>query len=241
MPCSEGLRRSRASRHSARRPAPVWQPGVVRLVCGAGSPRRDPTKPASPAQFPPRYRGQLLGTVDRPRLGDSGQWWFVHIGGDIPTCHLMGRVLDWERVGIEAKHVIIRPAETDWTRQMRQHLDAEHRAFKIKNFGPRPQGSTSIERLDSLLEQTVEIQRLASQVDKPHAWADVASCWHIKGLRRPIQQAFAQIGWDRINWLVHANTGWPADLVQLVEQEIAKRPSTGGKLPFYVDDYLLQD
>jgi hypothetical protein len=133
------------------------------------------------------------------------------------------------------------PVDTDWIRWLRGELEAHGRAFKIKGFGPRPVGSTSIERLASLVEQTKEIQRLASDVDKSHAWADIASCWHIRGLRRPIQQAFTQIGWHRIDWLVHANPGWPSDLVEMVELELAKRPSTGGKLPFYPDDYLLQD
>ena len=147
----------------------------------------------------------LRGTQDRPRLGSDAQWWYVHVSGDLPIFALAGHVLEWERVGAEANHVVVRPVETAWTPGLRSRLAADQRIFKVRGYGPRAAGTTSIEAKSSLVQQSEEINRLASQVDRPHAWADIASCWGNKALQLPIKKAFGQIGCGyRINWLVPA-------------------------------------
>lgn len=214
-----------------------------RQGAAAVGPSSDPQSPhsAHPRAFPPRLRAQLLGQPGRWYLSSGDCCWPVRVVSDIDEMFLATVVLEWERIDIEGNLVLVGPAPGPDLSAIRFCVNEAKRQAKIASYGIRPQGSTSIERMPSPLEQTQEVARLADMKDDPAAWADIASCWRIKSLRRPIERAFESIGWEKINWLVHATDGWPAELIDRVDKELNKKNQPRPLKPWDPGDYLLAD
>jgi hypothetical protein len=65
----------------------------------------------------------------------------------------------------------------------------------------------------TLTDKLKLINRLASRKDDPEAWSELASAYRIKVLRGPLEDAMAQVGWEKIAALVRYQPGgWPPEL-----------------------------
>lgn len=195
-----------------------------------------------PVDFPERLEATLSMQQQVWWLTSAEGRWRIHPRcDDYPPHLLVDRRLYWRRLHIEAHHVQAEPVPSQEVKAIRaRHLE-ELRKRNLALIGPRAPGTTSIEQKRAIADRAREIDRLASEVDLPPAWADIASCWHLASLRAPIEAALASIGWERIWWLLTTTEGWPEDLVDLARKRLAERRRVGPVREWRADDYLLQD
>lgn len=210
-------------------------------IGSGGRPPKDRSKADGPAAFPAQFVGTLSISANGQSLSDGVKSWRVHVVSDVPAQFLVGHRTTWHRNDVEGHVVLVTPAPCAWLSLVRQRVEEAQARFLREKTGPRAEGSSSIERQRGLVKQAQEIERL-TKVNKPEAWAEIASCWRLSSLRPAVNAALASIGWDKISWLVHATDLWPADFVAHVERERAHLHRARKGVPWHpADTYWLED
>jgi hypothetical protein len=157
----------------------------------------------------------------------------------VPAEYLTGDDFWWRCESVERTHVVVTPEPSRRLRELETKVKKIQSDFRSEQLGPRVPGSTSVERLTSAAEQLREIERL-TVAGAPPGWADLASCWSVPRLRKPVEAAFARIGWSKIYGLVKDVDGWPQELVDLAARKHKQLNTVKKHRPWDPNDYLLR-
>jgi hypothetical protein len=147
----------------------------------------------------------------------------VQVLGDLRPESLEGVQLRWVFkgwVGVEVAGV--EPMDCAAVREIRLRQQARvqvgHGAGYSALYGPKPVGTSPLERIAKPMDQLREIRRLAERKDDPAAWSALANGYRILAVRAPLEAAMKAVGWEHFAHLVASCTGqWPDGLKEWVE------------------------
>lgn len=156
----------------------------------------------------------------------------VHVTSDVRLEILEGRSLPY-RLENQASMSFVTPVECTELRNLRIHQACADRAEPtapghLELHGPKPPGTTELEKLTDSRAQTKRINQLGRSRNDPAAWSELANAVRVRRIRGPVLQVLSQIGWTKIDMLVASTTreGWPPELLAWIEKNraLARRP-----------------
>ncbi len=181
----------------------------------------------------------------------AGQWQLlgrpVAVVSDLPNHVLAGYHLPWDLhrgTAVPRESPALRQLRAQWVEPPEQSFVRSPEQPRI--VGPQRPGSTRLERTSGLLDQVRRINHLAERRDDPVAWSEIASCWHLVRLRKPLKRAMQEIEIEKILAQVRsAPDGWPdgleTTLVGMLEEDRRRRRESGGLPLRSHSDYMLAD